>query len=96
MRTGHDPLRASAAGKDHAFEAWFRSSADYDQQAADRSASPARSAATTKVEKALMAPSIGRAGKDKGGGPAPAPATRGFGAAAERRCSLPPTRASRR
>lgn len=56
--------------KDHEFEAWFRSSADYDRQAADN-AVPCPVCGNHTVEKAPMSPSIGRAGKDKG---APAPA----------------------
>jgi hypothetical protein len=52
-------------GKGHGFEAWFRSIADYDRQATDESvACPV--CGDLKTEKALMAPSIGRAGKDKG------------------------------
>ena len=63
--------------KDHEFEAWFRSIADYDKQVAKRVlACPI--CGDAKIEKALMAPSIGRAGKDKGGArssePAPAAA----------------------
>jgi len=63
--------------KDHTFEAWFRSSADYDTQAGKKAlACPI--CGDAKVEKALMAPSIGRAGKDKSEPPAaisPPPAT---------------------
>jgi hypothetical protein len=63
--------------KGHEFEAWFRSIADYDRQAADNAvACPA--CGDHKTEKALMAPSIGRAGKDKGRpaeeAPSPVPA----------------------
>lgn len=59
--------------KGHEFEAWFRSIADYDRQAADNAvACPA--CGDHKTEKALMAPSIGRAGKDKGR-PTPEPQT---------------------
>ncbi len=55
---------ALRCGKGHEFEAWFRSIADYDRQAADHVvACPA--CGDHQVEKALMAPSIGRAGKDK-------------------------------
>lgn len=51
--------------KGHGFEAWFRSISDYDRQAADEAvACPV--CGDHKTEKALMAPSIGRAGKDKG------------------------------
>ncbi|HET7718196.1 MAG TPA: DUF1178 family protein [Bauldia sp.] len=59
--------------KDHTFEAWFRSSGDYDRQAAKKSVHcPVCGEVST--EKALMTPSIGRAGKDKGAPPAPTPA----------------------
>jgi hypothetical protein len=58
--------------KDHEFEAWFRSSADYDKQAADNGI-PCPICGDHRIVKAPMAPSIGRAGKDKGA-PAPAPA----------------------
>jgi hypothetical protein len=60
--------------KDHEFEAWFRSSGDFDAQARKKRV-PCPICGDTKVEKALMAPAIGRAGKDKGRPePAPAPA----------------------
>lgn len=51
--------------KDHEFEAWFRSSDDYDEQAKKKRV-PCPVCGDTKVEKAIMAPAIGRAGKDKG------------------------------
>jgi hypothetical protein len=51
--------------KDHAFEAWFRSGADYDRLA-DAGGVACAVCGSVKVEKAPMAPSIGRAGKDKG------------------------------
>ncbi len=51
--------------KDHEFEAWFRSSTDYDKQAAD-SGVPCPICGDHRIVKAPMAPSIGRAGKDKG------------------------------
>jgi hypothetical protein len=50
--------------KDHEFEAWFRSSADYDRQAADNGV-PCPICGDHRIVKAPMAPSIGRAGKDK-------------------------------
>jgi hypothetical protein len=50
--------------KDHEFEAWFRSSADYDKQAADNGV-PCPICGDHRIVKAPMAPSIGRAGKDK-------------------------------
>ncbi|MCB1503021.1 MAG: DUF1178 family protein [Bauldia sp.] len=60
--------------KDHQFEAWFRSSDDYDAQARKKRV-PCPVCGDTKVEKALMAPAIGRAGKDKGKPePVPGPA----------------------
>jgi hypothetical protein len=57
--------------KDHEFEAWFRSSADYDKQAVDNGV-PCPICGDHKIQKAPMAPSIGRAGKDKGASPLPA------------------------
>jgi hypothetical protein len=57
--------------KDHEFEAWFRSISDYETQVKKRNVS-CPICGDAKVEKALMAPSIGRAGKDKGASP-PAP-----------------------
>ena len=59
--------------KDHEFESWFRSSADYDKLAKARSVA-CTVCGSVKVEKAIMAPSIGRAGKDKGARPALPPA----------------------
>jgi hypothetical protein len=46
----------------HNFEAWFQSSADYDKQA-KRALVNCPTCSSTKIEKAIMAPSIGRAGK---------------------------------
>jgi hypothetical protein len=46
----------------HNFEAWFQSSADYDKQA-KRALVSCPACSSTKIEKAIMAPSIGRAGK---------------------------------
>jgi hypothetical protein len=46
----------------HNFEAWFQSSADYDKQA-KRALVSCPTCSSTKIEKAIMAPSIGRAGK---------------------------------
>ena len=59
--------------KDHEFEAWFRSSADYDKQVADNGV-PCPLCGDHRIVKAPMAPSIGRAGKDKGAPAAGAPA----------------------
>lgn len=50
--------------QDHAFEAWFRSSADYDSAAA-RGDNECPLCGGRKVEKAPMAPSVART--DKGG-----------------------------
>jgi len=60
--------------KDHAFEGWFRSGADYDKLAAAKGVS-CTVCGSVKVEKAIMAPSIGRAGKDKGARSMPPPAS---------------------
>jgi hypothetical protein len=46
----------------HDFEAWFQSSADYEKQA-KRALVNCPTCGSAKVEKAIMAPSIGRAGK---------------------------------
>jgi hypothetical protein len=46
----------------HTFEAWFQSSADYDKQA-KRELVSCPACGSTAVEKAIMAPSISRAGK---------------------------------
>ena len=50
--------------KDHEFEAWFRSGDDYDKQVAEKGV-PCPLCGDHKIVKAPMAPSIGRAGKDK-------------------------------
>jgi hypothetical protein len=52
--------------KDHEFEAWFRSGDDYDRMAAKGAVSCAVCGSTT-VEKALMAPALGRSTRKKGG-----------------------------
>ena len=49
----------------HNFEAWFQSSADYDKQA-KRELVSCPACGSTAVEKAIMAPSISRAGKSEG------------------------------
>jgi hypothetical protein len=46
----------------HAFEVWFKNSADYDKQR-KRGLVSCPACGSTKVEKALMAPSLGRGGK---------------------------------
>jgi hypothetical protein len=55
---------ALRCGKGHEFEAWFRSSGEYDRQAATGGV-PCPVCGDHKIVKAPMAPSIGRAGKDK-------------------------------
>lgn len=50
--------------EDHAFEAWFRSSADYDRAAA-KGETECPLCGGRKVEKALMAPAVARS--DRGG-----------------------------
>ena len=49
--------------KDHEFEAWFRSSGDYDKLVAD-DAVPCPMCGTKRVEKAPMAPAVRSAKKD--------------------------------
>ena len=50
--------------KDHVFEAWFRDSASYDaQEKAGDLACP--TCGSRKIEKALMAPRLGKSGKSK-------------------------------
>ena len=56
--------------KDHTFEAWFRSSEDYDR-AAKKGVNECPLCGATKIEKAPMAPSVARtdkAGEKKSGG----------------------------
>jgi hypothetical protein len=50
----------------HNFEAWFQSSADYEKQA-KRALVSCPTCNSTKVEKAIMAPSISRTGKREDG-----------------------------
>ncbi|KAB2865418.1 MAG: DUF1178 family protein [Bauldia sp.] len=52
--------------KKHEFEAWFRSSDDYDRAAPDGKV-PCPMCGATRVEKAIMAPAVKGAKKDKGG-----------------------------
>ncbi|MBT5264294.1 MAG: DUF1178 family protein [Rhodospirillaceae bacterium] len=54
---------------DHQFEAWFRDSAAYDQQAKRRLLSCAV-CGTAKVEKAMMAPSVSKTASEKHAKPA--------------------------
>ena len=49
----------------HEFEIWFKNSADYDQQA-KRGLVTCPACGSAKVEKALMAPSLGRSSKKTG------------------------------
>jgi hypothetical protein len=49
---------------DHKFEAWFRSAGAYDEQQA-RGVVACPICASTGVDKAIMAPSVSRAGSDK-------------------------------
>jgi len=51
--------------RDHEFEAWFRSSADYDKSKGTGTACPL--CGSEKVEKAPMAPALGRSAKSDGG-----------------------------
>ena len=51
--------------KDHEFEAWFRSGADYDRLAAEKAVACAV-CGSTRVEKALMAPAVGRSSRTRG------------------------------
>ena len=49
--------------RDHGFESWFQSSSAYDSQVKRKLVS-CPSCGSTKVEKAIMAPQIGRKRKD--------------------------------
>lgn len=67
----HYQLRCDAG---HAFDGWFKDSAGFDRQAR-RGLVECPSCASTKVERALMAPAIGAGARTKGrAGPPPAPA----------------------
>jgi hypothetical protein len=57
--------------KKHSFESWFPSSTAYDKQVA-RGLVSCPACNSTKVEKAIMAPSLGRSGK-RSASPAPEP-----------------------
>jgi hypothetical protein len=57
----------------HAFESWFASSAAYDKQVA-RGLVTCPTCGSPKVEKAIMAPALGRGAKKKGGPPREVPA----------------------
>jgi hypothetical protein len=54
----------------HEFEIWFKNSADYDKQA-KRGLVSCPACGSEKVEKALMAPSLGRGSKKGASAPAP-------------------------
>ena len=54
----------------HAFEVWFKNSADYDQQR-KRGLVSCPACGSTKVDKALMTPSLGRGGKKSASAPPP-------------------------
>jgi hypothetical protein len=57
---------ALACPNGHAFESWFRNSADYDGQAA-RGLVTCPTCGSEKVEKALMTPRLGRSSKTEAG-----------------------------
>lgn len=61
-------------GRGHAFESWFQSSAAYDSQV-KRKLVNCPDCGSAKVEKAIMAPQIGRKRKDRAAAPAPEPST---------------------
>lgn len=50
--------------KSHAFEVWFKNSTDYDQQR-NRKLVSCPACGSTKLEKAIMAPALGRSSKSK-------------------------------
>lgn len=55
---------ALACDRGHAFDGWFRSSADFDAQAA-RGLLTCPACGSEKVEKALMTPAIGRSDRER-------------------------------
>jgi hypothetical protein len=57
-------LYALRCDRDHEFEAWFASSAAYDRAAA-AGANACPACGSIKIEKAIMAPSVGNAGRDE-------------------------------
>jgi hypothetical protein len=63
---------ALACAKGHSFESWFQDSAAYDKQA-KRGLVSCPVCGSTKVEKAIMAPTLAGTRK-RGGAPAPVPA----------------------
>lgn len=64
---------ALTCDKHHEFEIWFKNSADYDKQR-KRALVGCPACGSTKVEKALMAPSLGSSSKKMNGKPISAPA----------------------
>jgi hypothetical protein len=66
---------ALACERKHVFESWFQNSAAYEKQAA-RGLVTCPTCGSTKVEKAIMAPALGRSARqDSVAEPASAPAT---------------------
>src|SRR5215813_10767573 len=63
---------ALVCDKSHDFEIWFKNSADYDRQR-KRALVSCPACGSTKVEKALMAPSLGRSSKSSAMPEAPVP-----------------------
>jgi len=59
-----------ACGDKHEFDVWFKNSADYDKQK-KRGLVSCPACGSTKVEKALMAPSLGRGAKKGARSPMP-------------------------
>lgn len=59
--------------RDHAFEGWFSTGADYDDQRA-RGLLECPVCGSPEVEKAIMAPAVSGSTRRRGGGDAPAPA----------------------
>ena len=60
--------------REHAFEVWFKNSADYEKQQ-KRGLVSCPACGSTKVEKALMAPALGRGSKKRADAPSPESAT---------------------
>lgn len=64
---------ALRCARDHAFEGWFSTSADFDDQKA-RGLLECPACGSPEVAKAIMAPAISSGTRARGGGDAPAPA----------------------
>ena len=60
----HDPLLARSASSKHEFEIWFKNSADYDKQR-KRGLVTCPACGSAKVEKAMMAPALGRGARKR-------------------------------